>query len=154
MAGKAKYLMIASMDVDPEHEAIFNEVYDKEHVPNLSKVPGVVGITRYKRGTLTMNIGGERKTIEIPNEPTFTAIYELENPEVLTSPAWDKAIEEGRWPGQVRPHTKNRRHVLAENDGLGSAERARLKQICRLASSSVLFCFARIFFSSSPIDSA
>jgi hypothetical protein len=112
MVGKAKYLMIASMDVDPEHEAIFNEVYDKEHVPNLSKVPGVVGITRWKRGTLKMNIGGETKTIDIPNEPTFTAIYELESPDVLTSPDWDKAIEEGRWPAQVRPHTKNRRHVL------------------------------------------
>ena len=112
MAGKARFLMIASMDVDPEHEAIFNEVYDKEHVPNLLKVPGVVAVTRYKRGTLIMNIGGERKTIEIPNEPTYTAIYELESPAVLTSPAWDKAIEEGRWPAQVRPFTKNRRHVL------------------------------------------
>jgi len=109
---KAKYLMIASMDVDPEHEAIFNEVYDREHVPNLSKVPGVLGIKRYQRGTLTMNIGGEKKTIEIPNEPTYTAIYELESPEVLTSAAWDKAIEQGRWPSQVRPHTKNRRHIL------------------------------------------
>ena len=59
MAGKAKYLMIATMDVDTEHEAIFNEVYDKEHVPNLRKVPGVIGVTRYKRGTLKMNIGGE-----------------------------------------------------------------------------------------------
>ena len=112
MAGKAKYLMVASMDVDPEHEAIFNEVYDKEHVPNLSKVPGVLGVTRYKREKLTMNIGGERKTIEIPNEPTYTAIYELESPDVLTSPDWDKAIEEGRWPSQVRHHTKNRRHLL------------------------------------------
>ena len=112
MAGKAKYLMIASMDVDAEHDAIFNEVYDKEHVPNLLKVPGVLAVSRYKRGTLTMNIGGERKTIEIPNEPTYTAIYELESPDVLTSPAWDKAIEDGRWPAQVRPHTKNRRHVL------------------------------------------
>ena len=112
MAGKAKYLMIASMDVDAEHDAIFNEVYDQEHVPNLLKVPGVLGVSRYKRGTLTMNIGGERKTIEIPNEPTYTAIYDLESPDVLTSPAWDKAIEDGRWPAQVRPHTKNRRHVL------------------------------------------
>jgi hypothetical protein len=112
MAGKAKYLMIASMDIDAEHDAIFNEVYDQEHVPNLLKVPGVLGVSRYKRGTLTMNIGGERKTIEIPNEPTYTAIYELESPDVLTSPAWDKAIEDGRWPAQVRPHTKNRRHVL------------------------------------------
>ena len=112
MAGKAKYLMIASMDVDPEHDALFNEVYDQEHIPNLCKVPGVLGVTRYKREPLVMNIGGERKTIEIPNEPMYTAIYELESPDVLTSPAWDKAIEEGRWPGQVRPVTKNRRHVL------------------------------------------
>jgi len=112
MAVKAKYLMIASMDVDPERDTIFNEVYDKEHVPNLMKVPGVLGVTRYKRETLTMIIGGERKTIEIPNEPVYTAIYELESPDVLTSPAWDNAIEEGRWPSQVRPYTKNRRHVL------------------------------------------
>src|SRR5918992_650021 len=112
MALKSKYLMIASMDVDKEHEAIFNEVYDNEHVPNLSKVPGVLGISRYKRESLTMNIGGEGKTIDIPNEPVYTAIYELESPEVLTSPAWDRAIEEGRWPSQVRPYTKNRRHIL------------------------------------------
>ena len=112
MAGKAKYLMIASMDVEPEHEDLFNEVYDQEHIPNLSKVRGVLGISRYKRGTLTMNIGGERKTIEIPSEPVYTAIYELESPDVLTSSAWNQAIEEGRWPSQVRPHTKNRRHVL------------------------------------------
>ena len=112
MPARAKYLMIASMDVDPEHEAIFNEVYDKEHVPNLSKVPGVLGITRYKRQELAMNIGGERKTIRIENEPIYTAIYELESPEVLTSAAWDKAVEEGRWPAQVRPYTRNRRHVL------------------------------------------
>ena len=112
MAGKPRYLMIASMDVDPEHEAIFNEVYDKEHVPNLSKVPGVIAVKRYKTEELTMNIGGERKTIQIENEPVYTAIYELESPEVLTSPAWDKAIEQGRWPSQVRPFTKNRRHVL------------------------------------------
>jgi hypothetical protein len=30
----------ASMDVDPDKEAIFNEVYDTEHVPYLFKVPG------------------------------------------------------------------------------------------------------------------
>jgi hypothetical protein len=112
MAAKPKYIMIASMDVDPEHEAIFNEVYDKEHVPNLSKVPGVISVTRYKKGELTMNIGGERKTIVFENEPQYTAIYELDSPEVLTSAAWDKAVEEGRWPSQVRPYTKNRRHLL------------------------------------------
>ena len=45
-------------------------------------------------------------------EPAYTALYEIEGPEVLTSAAWGRAVEEGRWPGQVRPHTLNRRHVL------------------------------------------
>ena len=112
MAARGKYLMIASMDVDSKHEAIFNEVYDKEHVPYLSQVPGVISITRLEKQTLTMNIGGERKTIHLENEPKYTAIYELESPDVLTTEAWDKAVEKGRWPSQVRPYTRNRRHVL------------------------------------------
>ena len=115
----AKYLMIASMDIDADHEALFNDVYDNEHCPNLSKVPGVLGISRYKRGELTMNIGGERKIMRLENEPAYVAMYELESPEVLTSDAWDKAVEAGRWPSQVRPHTRNRRHVLLKLMALG-----------------------------------
>ena len=42
----SKYLFVASMDVTPEKEALFNEVYDTEHVPNLLKVPGVHAVTR------------------------------------------------------------------------------------------------------------
>ena len=41
MAAKARYIFIASMDVQPEKEALFNELYDTEHVPLLLKVPGV-----------------------------------------------------------------------------------------------------------------
>ena len=63
MAARAKYLMIASMDVDPEHEATFNEVYDTEHVPYLREVTGVGRVTRYKREELTINIGGEARNI-------------------------------------------------------------------------------------------
>ncbi len=29
-----RYLFTASMDVDPDKEALFDEVYDQEHVPN------------------------------------------------------------------------------------------------------------------------
>jgi hypothetical protein len=78
----------------------------------LSEVPGVLSISRYERQELVMNIGGERKTIRIENEPRYTAIYELTSPDVLTSEAWDKAVEKGRWPSEVRPYTRNRRHVL------------------------------------------
>ena len=112
MAGKAKYLFIASMDVDADKEALFNEVYDTEHVPELLKVPGVLSVRRAVRETLTMFIGGEKKTIVAEGEPKYSAYYELESADVLTSQAWNKAVELGRWPAQVRPFTRNRRHVL------------------------------------------
>jgi hypothetical protein len=112
LAGKAKYLFIASMDVDADKEALFNEVYDTEHVPELLKVPGVLSIRRAVREPLTMFLGGEKKTIVAEGEPRYSAYYELESAEVLTSQAWGKAVELGRWPSQVRPFTRNRRHVL------------------------------------------
>ncbi len=60
-----------------------------------------------------MRIAGERRTIVVENEPRYSALYELEGPEVLTSDAWAKAVERGRWPDHVRPYTRNRRHVLS-----------------------------------------
>ena len=112
-----RYVFSAAMDVEPGKEAIFNEVYDREHVPNLLTVPGVVSVARVKKRELTLVLGGERKTIVIEGEPAYNAFYELESPDVLTSKAWAEAVEKGRWPAQVRPHTKNRRHVLYERLG-------------------------------------
>jgi len=106
------YLFSAAMDVDPAREALFNEVYDKEHVPLLLQVPGVLSVARFRAEPVTMIIGGERKTIVVENEPRYNALYEVTGPDVLTSEAWAKAVDQGRWPGQVRPHTRNRRHVL------------------------------------------
>ena len=108
----SKYLFIASMDVDPEKEARFNNVYNTEHCPLLSKVPGVVSVARFETQKLTMIIGGETRTIVVENEPKHHALYELESPEVLTSLDWRDAVDAGRWPEQVRPYTRNRRHTL------------------------------------------
>jgi hypothetical protein len=114
MPFETRYLFSAAMDVDPAREALFNEVYDTEHVPLILTVPGVVAATRFRTRPLTMVLGGERKTMVVEGEPRYSALYELESPEVLTSDAWARAVEEGRWPAQVRPHTKNRRHLLFE----------------------------------------
>ena len=54
MPAQARYVFIASMDVDPDKEDLFNEVYDQEHVPMLLKVPGVISITRFESAPLTM----------------------------------------------------------------------------------------------------
>ena len=112
MPMQTRYLFSAAMDVQPDHEAVFNEVYDREHVPTLLKVPGVIAVARFRAEPVTMIIGGQKKTIVIENEPRYQALYELESPAVLTSDAWAKAVDAGRWPEHVRPFTLNRRHVL------------------------------------------
>ena len=109
---RSKYLFVASMDVDPSKEALFNEVYDTEHCPELSKVSGVGQIARYEADSFKVMIGGEERTMTPDGRPRFHAVYEIESPEVLTSAAWGAAVELGRWPEQVRPYTTNRRHTL------------------------------------------
>ena len=111
---KTRYLFTVAMDVEPGKDAVFNEVYDTEHVPLILTVPGVVAAARFTSQPVTMIIGGERKTIAMDNEPRYKAFYELESPDVLLSPAWAKVVDQGRWPGEVRPYTKNRRHVMLE----------------------------------------
>ncbi|NIM27132.1 MAG: hypothetical protein GTO67_11125 [Gammaproteobacteria bacterium] len=112
MPVNTRYVFIANMDVDADKEDLFNEVYDQEHVPLLLEVPGVLSVTRFTSEPLTMVIGGERRTIDAPGEPKYTAVYEIESPEVLVSDAWAAAIDRGRWSTQVRPYTRNRRHTL------------------------------------------
>jgi hypothetical protein len=109
---QTRYLFSAAMDVDPAQERLFNEVYDREHVPSLLAVPGVIAVSRYELQPLTMSIGGQLKSIVIEHAPKYGALYEIESPEVLVGDAWAKAVEVGRWPAQVRPHTRNRQHML------------------------------------------
>ena len=112
MSIDTRYVFIVSMDVDPEKEDLFNEVYDTEHVPCLLDVPGVTAITRLKAQDFELSLGGELKSVPRGGTPVYHAIYEIESPEVLKSTAWAEAVERGRWPDEVRPHTRNRRHSL------------------------------------------
>lgn len=109
---KAAYLFIVSMDVAPEKEDLFNEVYDKEHIPNLLRVPGVLSARRSRTEVGAVKIGGEEKPVTGEGRPRYSAVYEIVSPEVLRSDAWAEAVEEGRWPDEVRPFTSNRDHIL------------------------------------------
>jgi hypothetical protein len=99
-------LYLVRMDVAHDHEGVFNEVYDHEHVPNLRAVPGVWRASRYRQPS--------------PTEPRYLAAYELDGPGVVDSAAWRAAGEAGRWPEAIRPHTMNRHLALYEWVG-GSA---------------------------------
>lgn len=114
MKNQARYIFIASMDVDPAKEDLFNEIYDTEHVPFLLQVPGVISARRYKAESLTVFVRGAMHSspADANGEPRYSAVYEIESPDVLVSEAWAKAVDKGRWPAEVRPHTRNVRLAL------------------------------------------
>ena len=110
VAQQATYVMMASMDVEPDKEAIFNEVYE-EHVQFLLQVPGVRSVSRMKGEPFRMSIAGGTKDNPAPS-PVYTALYELDSPDIPASAAWAAAVEKGRWPTEVRPYTSNRMHAM------------------------------------------
>lgn len=97
MGTQAKYLLVVMMDVAPEVEAAFNDVYDREHIPNLLKVPGILSAVRYRT--------------ETEGVPRYVAIYEMDRPDVSQSDAFKRAADLGAWPQAIRPHTLNRKHI-------------------------------------------
>ena len=114
MPAHTRYLLVVSMDVAPEKEDLFNEVYDTEHVPYLLEVPGVQSVQRFVAAPFQMSMGGKTVTLGDNGVPRYSAIYEIDNPDVLLSDSWAEAIERGRWGNEVRPHTSNRRHELRQ----------------------------------------
>ena len=67
MSISTRYVLIASMDVTPEAEALFNEIYDTEHVPNLLQVPGVRSVTRMKGEPGRFAIAGSVRELPAPS---------------------------------------------------------------------------------------
>ncbi len=95
------FIYLVQMDIPAEHEADFNRVYDDEHVPEILKVPGVLGCRRY--------------LLEKTNKDglaRYLALYELASADIVDSPAWNEAAEKGDWAPKIRPHTTNRSHTI------------------------------------------
>ena len=84
MSINSNYLFVVNMDVDADKEALFNEIYDNEHIPNLLKVPGVRGVTRMAGEPFAMSIGGAEKKVA-HDSPRYSAIYEIDGPHALSA---------------------------------------------------------------------
>ena len=98
MSIEAPYLYVVRMDIEPEKEIEFNDIYDNEHIPIILKVPGVLSASRFK--------------CESDEKPQYLAIYELIDSNIPNTPEFLAAVESGRWPTQIRPFTKNRSRVV------------------------------------------
>jgi hypothetical protein len=96
----SEYLYVVQMDIPVELEDDFNRIYDTQHVPEISKVPGVLGVKRY---ALAKPAEGIAK---------YLAIYRCTSADVPQSPAWVAASDTGDWKPKIRPHTFNRSHAL------------------------------------------
>ena len=93
------HIFVVQLDIPAEHEAEFNRVYDTEHFPMLSKVPGVRSAARYRL---------EHSTV--PSMQQYLTIYEIDSPAVVDSKAWNDASEWGDWAPKIRPHATERHH--------------------------------------------
>jgi hypothetical protein len=87
---EANGLLAVAMNVDPAAEAEFNEWYNKEHLPQLGAVPGVLTARRFQAA----GTGIERK---------YLALYHLTSVGVARSDAWSKAANTP-WTEKMRPH--------------------------------------------------
>lgn len=111
MPFKTRFVFSVSMDVHPDKEALFNRLYDDEHIPELLKVPGVVSVTRTRQEAVSFSLGGV--VVEVgKDEPVYTTFYELDSPDVVQSTGWTDATEAGQWADEVRPYMHNRHFVM------------------------------------------
>src|SRR5438270_13980892 len=91
-------LLMVWADIDPEYEAEYHRWYDEEHIAHLLAVPGFLSAGRYQA---------------LKGGPKYLALYELEAPELLRSPAFLDGV-------RFRPSTRRgsspagtiRRHSL------------------------------------------
>jgi len=97
-------LLLNAMNIAPELEAEFNEWYDKEHIPALAAVPGVLGARRF-RGT-----SGNRK---------YVALYHLTDPGVVESPEW-KTARQSDWTSRLQPHFRDHLRLVLRRYRRGS----------------------------------
>ena len=84
-------LLLNAMNIAPELEAEFNEWYDKEHIPALAAVPGVLAARRFR------GVSDNRK---------YVALYHLAAPEVQDSAEW-KAARQSDWTSRLQPHFRD-----------------------------------------------
>jgi hypothetical protein len=100
LAGTTPYVFWVMMDVEPHREALFNELYDTEHVPLLLKLSGCVNAVRYRTAAA--------------GEPRYLCAYEVERADLPMSKVWNDTSDIGRWKPDVRPYTYNKRFIVSE----------------------------------------
>ena len=100
LTGSTPYVFWVMMDVEPHREALFNQLYDEEHLPALLKLPGSVNAVRYRTSAA--------------GEPRYLCAYEVDTPDLPMSRLWNDTSDVGRWKPEVRSYTSNKRFIVSQ----------------------------------------
>ena len=80
-----EHIFCVLLSIPNEHETLFNEIYDTDHLPIMVTIPGVRDATRYK---LQWSDNADMQT--------YLALYRLDDPELPRSETWAKHAGMGR----------------------------------------------------------
>src|SRR6476660_10142493 len=80
MAQKGRGIFMVYVDIDAQHVQEFNEWYNKEHLPELLSVPGILSAARYEA---------------VKGGPQYLACYELDSVAGMQTPAIYQSAEDG-----------------------------------------------------------
>jgi len=124
MAQKGRGIFMVYVDIDGQHAPEFNEWYNKEHLPELLSVPGILSAARYEA---------------VKGGPQYLACYELESVAVMQTRAFTNRPRTP-WGQKVSPSVigKNLTRIVGEQiypDGVEMPERgmAPVLQIGRMS---------------------
>jgi hypothetical protein len=94
----AKFMFLIRMFIDKpkEKEDEFNRWYWDEHIPTLSKVPGILSARRY------VHVASY-----CPDSPKYIAFYELEHSGVMESKEWNSWAYSSEWARRTAPQEGN-----------------------------------------------
>src|SRR5216684_413054 len=96
-AKDAEFVLTVRLNTPADHERDFNAWYNEDHIPALAGVSGVYWARRYEA---------------IEGDPKYLAVYEMNDPGVVKTPAWDVARRFGR-TNEIRPYLKDLHTVVA-----------------------------------------
>ena len=92
----SRVVQIVTMDVEPAFVDELNRWYDEEHIPLLSRVPGVLRARRF---------------FDPNGKPRYVALYDLADESVVQHPEWQAALRT-EWARKIDKLTAGREWIL------------------------------------------
>jgi hypothetical protein len=97
------HVLLEALDVEVSKESLLDEVYERERLPALARIPGVRNVVRFRA--------------DGAGHPRHVVLYEIDSLAVPISDAFIAADRGGRWSSHVVPVAFNRHFAVYDRTG-------------------------------------